>query len=387
MGRPEVSAVKKFLFLTGSRGEWGYIRPILRLIQNREDLDYSLVVTNMHLLPAYGSSYKEIENEGFHIDHKIRMAIEGGDHIAHAKSLGVCLEALPDILENEKPDWVVLAGDRGEQLMGAIAASYCYIPVAHIQAGELSGNIDGMTRHSIGKLVHMHFAANEDAAQRLIKLGEEPFRVFNVGAPQVDEMVAAQYTPLPELEDRFSVDLSGGFLLAVMHPVTEEMSKAGDQAKIFVEALNSFNLPKIVILPNNDAGSLSVKNAILENRKGIYHLFANLKREDYLGFLKEALCIVGNSSSGLLEAPTFKTPSVNIGRRQDMRFRGKNVIDVPFDTEEIKKAIFKATSQEFKEYLTDCENPYGDGHSSERILDLLTSTIPDSKWMTKKLMY
>lgn len=387
LGKIWGSKVKKLLFLTGSRGEWGYIRPILRLIQQRDDVDYSLVVTNMHLLPAYGSSYKEIENEGFHVDHKIRMAIEGGDHVAHAKSLGVCLEALPDILDNESPDWVVLAGDRGEQLMGAIAASYCYIPVAHIQAGELSGNIDGMTRHSIGKLVHMHFAANQDAAERLIKLGEEPFRVFNVGAPQIDEMVAAQYTSISELGDRFSVDLSNGFLLAVMHPVTEEMSKAGEQAKIFVEALNSFDLPKIVILPNNDAGSISVKNAILANRKGDYYLFANLKREDYLGFLKEALCIVGNSSSGLLEAPTFKTPSVNIGRRQDMRFRGKNVIDVPFDIEKIKDAVQKAISPEFKEYLSDCENPYGDGHSSERILDLLLNTVPDSKWMTKKLMY
>jgi GDP/UDP-N,N'-diacetylbacillosamine 2-epimerase (hydrolysing) len=299
----------------------------------------------------------------------------------------VCLDALPDILDVERPDWVVLAGDRGEQLMGAIAASYCYIPVAHIQAGELSGNIDGMTRHAIGKLVHMHFAANQDAADRLIKLGEEPFRVFNVGAPQIDEMVAAQYTSITELEERFSVDLSNGFLLAVMHPVTEEMSKAGEQAEIFVEALNRFELPKIVILPNNDAGSLSVKNAILANRKGDYHLFANLKREDYLGFLKEAKCIVGNSSSGLLEAPTFKTPSVNIGRRQDMRFRGKNVIDVSFDVDEIKQAIDRAISSEFEEYLSDCENPYGDGHSSERILDLLVNTIPDSKWMTKKLMY
>ena len=181
--------MKKLLFLTGSRGEWGYIRPILRLAQMRDDVETALVVTNMHLLPGYGNSYREIENDGFRIDHKIRMAIEGGDHVSHAKSLGICLQALPDVLDVENPDWVVLAGDRGEQLMGAIAASYMYVPVAHIQAGEVSGNIDGMTRHAIGKLAHLHLAANEDAACRLIKLGEEPFRVHNVGAPQVDEMV------------------------------------------------------------------------------------------------------------------------------------------------------------------------------------------------------
>ena len=344
-------------------------------------------MTNMHLLPAYGNSYKEIEQDGFRINYRVRMAIEGGDHVSHAKSLGVCLAALPDILDVERPDWVVLAGDRGEQLMGAIAACYSYVPVAHIQAGELSGNIDGMTRHAIGKLTHLHLAANQDAADRLVRLGEESFRVFNVGAPQIDEMVAAQYTALGELEQKYSLDLGNNFLLAVLHPVTEEMSKAGEQARIFVEALNQFNCPKIVILPNNDAGSLNVKNAIAKYRTGTYHLFANLKREDYLGFLKEARCIVGNSSSGLLEAPTFKTPAVNIGRRQDMRFRGANVIDVSFETNGIINAIERAVSSEFRTSLSDCVNPYGDGRSSERILDLLMSTNPDSRWMTKTLTY
>ena len=195
--------MKKIMVLTGSRGEWGYIRPIMKMASQRDDVKTILVVTNMHLLEAYGSSYREIENDGFHIDYKINMSLDGYNHITHAKSLGICLMSLPDLIDVEKPDWVLLAGDRGEQLMGAIAAAYTYTPVAHIQAGEVSGNIDGMTRHSIGKLVHMHFAANEDAATRLIKLGEEPFRVFNVGAPQLDEMVQSQYTSLDVLEDIF----------------------------------------------------------------------------------------------------------------------------------------------------------------------------------------
>lgn len=380
-------AKKKLLFLTGSRGEWGYIRPILRLIQQRDDVDYRLVVTNMHLLPAYGNSYQEIERDGFTIHYKVRMAVEGGDHVSHAKSLGVCLEALPDILDVERPDWVVLAGDRGEQLMGAIAASYTYTPVAHIQAGELSGNIDGMTRHAIGKLAHMHLAANQDAADRLVKLGEEPFRVFNVGAPQVDEMVAAQYTNIKDLEAKYNVPLSEGFYLAVMHPVTEEASSAGEQARVFVEALNELDAPKMAILPNNDAGSLSVRQAIMGLRRGDWHLFANMPREDYLGLLKEALCIVGNSSSGLLEAPTFKTAAVNIGCRQDMRFRGANVIDVPFEKEAIISAIGRAISKEFQASLASCENPYGDGHSSERILELLCGISADSHWLMKRLTY
>lgn len=380
--------MKKIMILTGSRGEWGYIRPIMRLAMKRADVKIVLVATNMHLLEAYGSSYKEIENDGFKIDYKIHMSLDGYNHITHAKSLGLCLMGLPDIIDVEKPDWLLLAGDRGEQLMGAISAAYTYTPVAHIQAGELSGNIDGMTRHAIGKLVHMHFAANKDAADRLVKLGEEPFRIFNVGAPQVDEMIDAQYTELSILEDKLDVDLKRGFILAVMHPVTEESYKAGKQAEIFVKSLNQFNEPKIVILPNNDAGSTMVKEAIFNFKRGKYHFYANLKREDYLGLLRNANCIAGNSSSGLLEAPTFKIPAVNIGRRQNLRFRGVNVIDVEFNEKEIVQAIHKALTPEFHDFLqVNCVNPYGDGHSSKRILDLLINTKIDEKWLIKKLTY
>lgn len=380
--------MKKIMFITGSRGEWGYIRPILNLIKKRNDVEYVLVVTNMHLLPAYGNSYKEIENDGFKIDYKVQMSLDGYDHFTHSKSLGIFMISLPDIIENEKPDWIVLAGDRGEQLVGAIIGAYTYTPVAHIQAGELSGNIDGMARHSIGKMIHLHFAANEDAANRLIKLGEEKFRVHNVGAPQIDEMVTSKFSSLDEIEKNLSLNLKNGFILAVMHPVTEELDKAGKQAEIFIKVLNEFSLPKIVILPNNDAGSSYVKEAINNFRRGEYYTYANLKREIYLGLLKNCNCIVGNSSSGLLEAPTFKIPAVNIGRRQNMRFRGINVIDVNFKEEEIKLAIKKALSKEFKEFLNkNCLNPYGDGHSSERILDLLLNTKIDEKLLVKKLTY
>ena len=380
--------MKRIMIITGSRGEWGYIRPIMRLIDQREDAEYILVVTNMHLLPAYGSSYKEIESDGFKIHYKIHMSLDGYSHVTQAKSLSIFLNALPDIIDSEKPDWILLAGDRGEQLMGAIAGAYTYTPVAHIQAGELSGNIDGMTRHAIGKLTHLHFAANQDAADRLIKLGEEEFRVHNVGAPQIDEMVQAQFTPLKEIENKLCLELNNGYVLGVMHPVTEEADRAERQAQVFVRALNHFSIPKVIILPNNDAGSSGVKKALMELRKGEYYTYANLKREDYLGLLKNANCIVGNSSSGLLEAPTFKIPAVNIGRRQSMRFRGINVIDVPFDEVQIVSAIEKAMSKEFHEYLQkECVNPYGDGHSSERILGLLMNTKIDQKLLVKRLTY
>jgi GDP/UDP-N,N'-diacetylbacillosamine 2-epimerase (hydrolysing) len=380
--------MKKILFLTGSRGEWGYIRPILHLIKERNDVKSILVVTNMHLLSTYGNSYKDIEDDGFSIDYKINMSLDGYSHITQAKSLGICLMSLPDIIECEAPDWILLAGDRGEQLMGAIAGAYTYTPVAHIQAGEVSGNIDGMTRHSIGKLVHMHFASNDDAERRLVSLGEERFRIFNVGAPQIDEMIQGPITPLSEIQSKYLVDLSNGYLLAVLHPVTEEAGEAGEHTEIFIKALNTFNYPKIVILPNNDAGSESVKSAIENYKKGIYYIYANLKREDYLGLLKNCACIVGNSSSGLLEAPTFKIPAVNIGRRQNLRCRGINVLDVEFDIDLIILAIKKALSSEFKMHLEkNCVNPYGEGHSSKKILDLLLNTPKDSKLLVKSLTY
>jgi GDP/UDP-N,N'-diacetylbacillosamine 2-epimerase (hydrolysing) len=380
--------MKKIMFLTGSRGEWGYIRPILRLIEKREDIDYRLVVTNMHLLPSFGESYKEIENDGFTIHYKILMSLDGDSHYTMAKSLAICLTALPDIIENERPNWFVLAGDRGEQLMGAIAAGYTYTPVAHIQAGEVSGNIDGMARHAIGKFVHLHFASNEDAKNRLLKLGEEPFRVYNVGAPQLDELINAQYSDLHDIEKKLCVRLASGYILAVMHPVTEARFHAREQAAIFIHVLNRFNIPKILIMPNNDAGSNDIKYAINNYKQGKYHVYANMKREDYLGLLKNCTCIVGNSSSGLLEAPTFRIPAVNIGRRQNLRFRGNNVIDVDFDAKRMSDAIQKAMSPQFRKYLlNNRDNPYGNGHSAEKILKLLMETRIDEKLIIKLLTY
>lgn len=377
----------KLLFITGSRGEWGYIRPILRLCNKRKDVDYSLCVTNMHLLPDFGLSIKEIERDGFRVDYKIYMSLDGYNHYTMVKSLGIFLSSLADVVASSKPDWIILAGDRGEQLMGAIIGAFCYIPVAHIQAGELSGNIDGMTRHAIGKYAHLHFASNEDAAERLIKLGEEPFRIHIVGAPQLDELVQGLYTEKDELLNKYSLNLQD-YLLVVLHPVTEEYHKASEQVEILMRALSKFDMPKIVILPNNDAGSLMIREGIENNKKGDFYVFSNLSREDYLGFLKYCSAIVGNSSSGILEAPTFKIPAVNIGRRQHRRLRANNVIDVDFEEEAIIFAIKKAISKEFREMLkNNCTNPYGDGKSSERILNILLNTPINDTLLIKNLTY
>ncbi len=376
----------KLLFVTGSRGEWGYIRPILNICRER-GVAYDICTTNMVLLPEYGSLIDEIRADGYQVSDEIYMALDGYNHYTMAKSLGVFMISFVDTLKRLKPDWVILAGDRGEQLMAAVAGAHVYTPVAHIQAGERSGNIDGVSRHAIGKFAHLHFAANEDAAERLRKMGEQPFRVHNVGAPQLDEIAEGRHTPFEELSERYGVDGERPFLLVVQHPVTEEMDQAETQVRRLVEALRKFEMPKVWILPNNDAGSQLVRRGLRQSRSSDTHSFDNLSRADYLGFMAKARCMVGNSSSGLLEAPTFRLPAVNLGRRQADRFQGANVINAPFEVERIEQAIRQGCSEAFRAGLENIDNPYGDGRSSRRIIDILQQTPVDERLLVKKLVY
>jgi GDP/UDP-N,N'-diacetylbacillosamine 2-epimerase (hydrolysing) len=376
----------KLLFLTGSRGEWGYIRPILRLCVARGHA-YRICATNMHLLPSHGLSVNEIRSDGFEVHDEVYMSLDAHTRTTMAKSLGLFLSSFVDVLHREKPDWLILAGDRGEQFMGAVAAAYTYTPTAHIQAGELSGNIDGMARHAIGKMVHVHLAANRDAEDRLLRLGEEPFRIHRVGAPQLDELVQGRFTGPDELARRHGLEVRAPYVLVVQHSVTEEFDQAESQIRATAEAVQRVDLPIVWIMPNNDAGSDAVRHGVLMGRGSGTRVFDNLKREDYLGVLAHARCIVGNSSSGLLEAPTFGVPAVNIGRRQADRLQGGNVLNVPFDADAIEEAIRTACSDAFRAGLTGLENPYGDGASSQRILDILETTPRDARLLTKQLTH
>jgi GDP/UDP-N,N'-diacetylbacillosamine 2-epimerase (hydrolysing) len=376
----------KLLFLNGSRGEWGYIRPIIDLCKLRE-IGYSICATNMLLLPSHGVLVDEIRANGYHVSDELFMSLEGHNHFTMVKSLGVFLTSFVDTIYREKPDWVVLAGDRGEQLMGAIAAAYTYTPVAHIQAGERSGNIDGVARHAIGKFVHLHFAANQDAADRLLRLGEEAFRIHNVGAPQLDELVGRALPDRAVLAQRLGLPSEKHYLLVVQHPVTEEMDFAAQQVTALVDALKHFEMQKIWILPNNDAGSQAVRRTLLQARGRDALIFDNLCRDDYLGLLKYCEAIVGNSSSGLLEAPTFSTPAVNLGRRQADRVQGANVINAPFEVAEIRSAVGRAISKEFRASLEGCVNPYGDGRSAERIVNILKDARIDDRLLVKQLTF
>lgn len=379
--------MRHIMFITGSRGEYGYIRPILNIIKNRPDIKYSIVATNLHLLPNFGSSINFFEADGLKVSHEIYMAMDGRTATSMSKSLGIFLTSITDILHNEKPDIVLISGDRGEQLMAAIAAAHMNIIVAHIQAGEVSGNIDGLTRHAIARYAHIHFASNEDAYQRLIKSGEQPFRVHKVGAPQLDDFLLNKIASKKEVIDYFHINENEPIMLLVQHPVTEQCDKAYEQMSITLKALSRFKYQTIQIYPNNDAGSTSIQEAFNSLRGPWLKIERSVSRELYAGLMKIASVIIGNSSSGILEAPCFELPAINIGRRQEGRLQGKNVINVDYDEESIYNAINLALSAEFKAGLKGIKNPYGDGLSSERIVNILSGIVIDEKLLYKKLTF
>jgi GDP/UDP-N,N'-diacetylbacillosamine 2-epimerase (hydrolysing) len=378
----------KILFFTGSRGEWGYIRPILEVCK-KEKINFKICVTNMHLLDSYGKSINEIFKDGFKVEEKIYMALDGYNSFTMIKSMGVLLTSFSDTLNRVKPDWVVVAGDRAESLIATIASSYANIPVAHIQAGELSGVIDGQARHAIGKFSHLHFASNSDAERRLLKLGEEKFRVKKVGAPQLDDFkkLPKDLKTMRKIESKFNFKLKDYFLV-VYHPPQQKIENIEKDFSILSKFLNERKEKKIWISPNNDAGSSIIKTNFLKSRDIKNYLFDNLPRQEYLHLLKNAKCIIGNSSSGIIESPSFKVPCINIGFRQHGRIQAKNVLNIKKLTyKKLKKAVSKIESKIFLKKLYKLKNPYGDGNSSKKIIECLKKTKIDDKLMFKKLTY
>ena len=377
----------KLLFITGSRGEWGYISPIIEKCK-KKSIELEILATNMHLLPQHGMTIDEILNSGNEVKYKIYSTFDGANHATMAKSIGSFVMSMVDVIEVSKPDWIILAGDRSETVGAAIAGSYTYTPTAHIQAGELSGNIDGIGRHVIGKLSHLHLASNKDAYDRLLKLGEEEFRIHNVGAPQLDDLYDNNISDKKVLSNKYEVNLDEDYFLVIFHPVTEEYDDMERQISSLYNSLKKYGQRKIWILPNNDAGSSYISNYLMQNRDESFSLFQNLPREDYLGLMSKSQCMIGNSSSGILESPTYAIPTVNIGSRQEGRVRSPNIIDLDdFDEKSIVAKIEIALSQEFNNGLENISNPYGDGKSSDRILEILEKMISHDSLLNKRITF
>lgn len=380
---------RKIAVVTGSRATYGYSRPVMRLIQRSEKLELVLIVTGMHLLKEYGLSVNEIMSDGFPIAARVDMMIGGDTASCWARSLGVEMQGLAQVFSMIEPDMILAEGDRGEQLAAVVAGAYMNIPVAHIQSGDVSGHIDGSARHAMTKLAHIHFPACADSAKRVERMGEEPWRIFNVGAPQLDEFVQGKRYTKEELENILNISLAEPTILVIQHPILIEVSHAGDQMTETMGAIKELGKQTIIVYPNVDAGGEEIIKIIKKYEQiPFVHAYKNIDRLAFLSLLRHIAVLAGNSSCGILEAPTVKLAAVNIGNRQYGRMQANNVINVSHERNQIIQAIQQALSDEqFKERLSQCVNPYGDGHSAARIVKVLEDIELGTKLLDKKIIY
>lgn len=366
---------RKICFITGTRADFGILTPVMKEVELSEKLELQLIVTGMHLIPQFGYTINEIRNEGFRINKKIYIGDSEDDKASMSRSVGKAISEFTTAFEELKPDLVVVLGDRGEMLAGAIAANYLEIPIAHIHGGEVSGHIDGVVRHAITKLSHLHFAATDKSRKRIIRLGEDPKRVYTTGAPALDRVLNEPLLEKKDLYFKYNLDSHKPLFLIVQHPVSLEKGSVSKKIKATLNAALSFKAQILVICPNSDAGGKQMINVIESYSKNpSVTLVKSIPHLDYLSFLKSADVLVGNSSSGIIEAPSFNLPVVNVGSRQDNRERAKNVIGVDYDKEKIASAIKKALeygTMAKKDRKTAAANPYGDGKASRRIVSIL----------------
>jgi len=381
--------MRKIAVVTGTRAEYGIFRPVLRAIKGNRQLSLSLIATGMHLSDEFGRTVKEIERDGFKVGAEVEMLHTKDTGAAMAKSIGNCASKMASVFERVKPDVLLLLGDRAEMLAAAVAASYMGIPIAHLHGGEVSGSVDDSVRHAITKLAHVHFPATRESADRIIKMGEDRSRIFVVGAPALDTILNERLPGRAELSKKYGLDLSKPVLLVLQHPVLTEAGEAAGQMKETLDAIVELKHQTIVIYPNADAGGRRMINVIKKYaRYPFIKSFRSIPFSDYLGLMGVAGVMVGNSSSGIIEAPSFRLPVVNIGSRQKGRERSTNVIDVGHSRAEIVKAVKKALyDKKFREKVRKCKNPYGDGKASQRIVKVLGEMKITPELLQKKIVY
>lgn len=382
---------RKVCILTGSRSEYGILRPVLFAIKESESLELSIIVTGMHLSPQYGYTISDIEKDGFRVDAKVDMMLDSSSGISMAKSVGVGVIGLSQALEMLQPDIVLIAGDRIEPLAIAIATTYMNIPLGHIHGGDKSigGHADDSVRHAITKLAHIHFAVSEESAGRIIKLGEDPSKVFLVGAPALDTILHEPLLTKHELCKKYRLNPANPLLMVVQNPVSREVDNAPDQMRETMEALVGVQQQTVIIYPNSDMGGRKMIEVINEYQHFPFiNIVTNMPHRDYLSLMKISSAIIGNSSSALIEAPSFKLPAVNIGARQEGRERADNVIDVQNDHNLILSAINTAMfDKNFLNRVKKCKSPYGDGTASKKIVRILTEIELNPEILKKKITY
>ena len=377
---------RKICLITGSRAEYGHLRWLAREIADDPDLRLQWLVTGSHLMERFGLTYREIEEDGFVIDEKVEMALADDSAGAIARSLGEGAIGVSGALERLSPDIVVILGDRYEMLAAASAALVLGLPVAHLHGGEVTeGAFDDAIRHAITKMAHLHFVAAEPYRRRVIQLGEPPDRVHHVGAPGLDNIDNLDLLDLGSLEGLLGFRLGAGYFLVTYHPVTLQSGDPATPAREMLTALDAFPERKILFTgvnadPGHDAIGRAIAGYARANPERAL-VRASLGTAVYLSAMKHAAGVIGNSSSGLVEAPALRVPTVNIGDRQKGRLRAPSVIDCTETAHSIRQAIERALEPSFPGVLEDAVCPYGSGGASARIKKLLKSTpLDDLTW-------
>jgi len=381
--------MRKICVVTGTRAEYGLLRWVMEGIRNSTKLDLQVIATGMHLSPEFGLTYREIEKDGFRIDRKVEMLLSSDTPVGIAKSMGLCSVGFADAFQELNPDLIVILGDRFELFSAVSVAMVSRIPVAHLHGGEATeGAIDESIRHSITKMSHLHFVAAEEYKKRVIQLGEQPDRVFNVGGLGIDNILKLRLLDRTELENSIKFKLGSKNLLITFHPVTLENSTSAQQMGELLSALNKLdNTNLIFTMPNSDTDGRVLFKIIEEyvssNIKSV--VFTSMGQLRYLSCLKHVDGVIGNSSSGLLEVPTFKIGTINIGDRQRGRLKAISVIDCEPNEPSISRAIKMLYSADYQNRLTTVKNPYGCGGASESIVNILNDVSLDG--LLKKRFY
>lgn len=378
---------KKIIYVSGTRADYGLMRGVLGAINKDPGFSLTVAATGMHLMPRFGNTIDEIEADGLPV-RRVNVVQQKDDYVSMSSFVGRCTVRFTTLFNQVQPDAVLLLGDRGEMLAGAVACTYLAIPIIHIHGGEITSTVDEHVRHAITKLAHIHFPATKKSAERIIRMGEDPAAVHIVGAPGLDAILKGQYTPAAAIGKRYNLDLSRPVILVVQHPVTEEADEAPQQIRETCEALRNLSFQTIIGFPNADAGSRKMIRVIQQYRHlPFIRIYPSLPHQDYLGLMRVASVLVGNSSSGIIEAPSFHLPVVNIGTRQQGRERSINIIDAAYDRGSITMAINKALfDTDFIKKVRLCKNPYGEGKSVRKILSILKKTN-FSHIMTQKTLY
>lgn len=385
---------------TGNRAEYGLQYPILRAVDRHPDLEYRLLVSGAHLDANFGRTLDEIRADGFRIDAEVAIEMDATSLFATAQAIGSGVLSISRVLAGMRPDLMVVYADRFEGLAAVIASSQMNIPTAHVEGGDLTegGALDDSVRHAMTKLSHLHFTTNVQATNRILGLGEEPWRVHTVGFPAIDLIAEGRFAPAAEVRDRLGLDLSRPVVLFTQHSVTTEFDRARDQVRPSLDAmvrLAAEGVQVILTYPNNDAGGRAIIDGLAAlAARGLpnIQIHRSLGRHLYHGVLALAkdpalrVACVGNSSSGIKETPAFLCPTVNIGSRQDGRLRGENVLDVDYDASAIDAAVRRCFDDPtFRDVCRRADNPYYLGDAGPKIANVLATVSLDQRLLRKRM--